>query len=74
MHLSAEEAKSVGGKYLALQFPWLICWRKEIDLQREGRRFVNGGQLALAIVGQVLKRLPHEVLVQVLQQMVPSPS
>ena len=43
--------------------------RKEIQLQREGRRSVNGGQLALAIVGQVLKRLPHEVLVQVLLQM-----
>ena len=35
----------------------------------DGRNIVNGGQLALAIVGQVLKRLPHEVLVQVLQQM-----
>ena len=38
-------------------------------MQRAGRRSVNGGQLALAIVDQVLKRLPHEVLVQVLQQM-----
>ena len=48
---------------------WLICWRKRIHLQREERRSVNGGQLALAIVGQILKRLPHEVLVQMLLQM-----
>ena len=38
-------------------------------MQREGRRSVNGGQLALAIVGQVLERLPNEVLVRVLQHM-----
>ena len=37
-------------------------------MQREDRRSANGEQLALAIVDQVLKRMPHEVLVQVLQQ------
>ena len=74
-HLLAEQNAPVGRrrevswrKIVSPAIPWRTCWRKEIHLHREGKRSVNGGQLALAIVGQVLKRLPHEVLVRVLQQ------